>query len=214
MVSLAENLITETWVPLSWSEFMAIADKPEYDKASFYYAQGQIRIEMSPLGINHGRQNNICSNVISLFATLKNISIIGLINCSFRKAGVYEFQPDLAFYVGDGLKIPSRSNSPVDLNQYDMPSLVVEVAASSLADDLGQKRLLYERIGVREYWVVDVSKQEVIAFAISQGRSGEIRESQVLGGLAMGIVEEAFKRANTEDDGKINRWLIETFSQL
>jgi len=212
MVSLAENLVTDTWIPLSWSEFMAIADKPEYDKASFYYAQGQIRIEMSPLGINHGRQNGIVLNVISLFATLKNISIIGLINCSFRKVGVYEFQPDLTFYVGDGWKIPQGSNSPVDLNKYDIPTLVVEIAATSVGDDLGQKRLLYERIGVREYWVVDVTKQEVIAFSISEGRSGEIRESEVLGGLAMEIVEEALKRSITEDDGEINRWLIKSFS--
>lgn len=88
----------------------------------------------------------------------------------------------------------------------------MENAASSRSDDLGQKRLLYERLGVQEYWVVDAKSSEVIAFAIAEGRSGEIQKSQVLPGLDIALVEEALKRSQTEDDGEINRWLLQTFS--
>jgi Uma2 family endonuclease len=99
----------------------------------------------------------------------------------------------------------------VDLNEYSLPNLIVEIAATSLADDLGEKRLLYERLGITEYWVVDVQRQQVIAFSISQGFSGQITRSIVLPTLEIATVEEALKRINTEDRGKINRWLIETF---
>ncbi len=110
-------------------------------------------------------------------------------------------------------KFPPRTNSPIDLQEFEPPTLVVEFGATSLNDDLGRKRLLYERARVQEYWVVDVNIGDVIAFEISQERSGEIQESLVLPGLAIALVEEVLKRSQTEDDGEINRWLLQTFSQ-
>jgi Uma2 family endonuclease len=81
---------------------------------------------------------------------LRNIRVIELTNTSFRKAGIGEFQPDLAYYIGSDLRVPpDDSNSPVDLNQYDPPNLIVEIGASSFNDDLGSKRLLYEDAGIK-----------------------------------------------------------------
>ena len=54
---------------------------------------------------------------------------------------------------------------------------------------------------------------DVIAFSIADERSGEIQKSSVLPGLEIGIVEEALKRSANEDDGEINRWLLQIFSQ-
>jgi Uma2 family endonuclease len=207
-----QNLATDTWVKASWEEFIALVNDSIYANGRFYYHQGYLRIEMSPIGPRHGRQNSIISNVVTLFATLKNIRIVEFTNTSFRKAGLDEFQPDLAFYLGSGLRVPPDTNSPVDLNEYDPPTLVVEIGASSVSDDLGWKRLLYERAGVQEYWVNNAKARRVIAFAISEGRSGEVQESQVLPGLAMALVEEALQRSQTQDDGEINRWLLKAFS--
>jgi len=207
-----QNFVIDTWVKASWEEFMALADNPAYEKGKFYYHQGYMRIEMAAVGPRHGRQNSIISKVISLFATVKNIPIIEFTNTSFRKAGLDEFQPDLAFYIGSGLRVPPETNSPVDLNKYDPPTLVVEVGASSISDDLGRKRLLYERAGVREYWVNDANAWDAIAFSIAQKRSGEIQESLVLSGLTLALVKEALQRSQTEDDGAITRWLLQTFS--
>jgi Uma2 family endonuclease len=44
---------------------------------------------------------------------------------------------------------------------------VIEISKSTLADDLGNKRLLYEDLGVSEYWVVDVQNSQVIAFKVN-----------------------------------------------
>jgi Uma2 family endonuclease len=208
-----QDFATDTWVKASWEEFMVLADEATFANGRFYYHQGYLRIEMSPLGSRHGRQNSIISNVVTLFATLKNIRIVEFTNTSFRKAGLYEFQPDLAFYLGSGLKVPPDTNSPVDLNEYDPPTLVGEIGATSLSDDLGWKRLLYERAGIQEYWVNNANARKVIAFSIAERRSGEIQESQVLPGLSITVVEEALKRSQTEDDGEINRWLLHLFTQ-
>lgn len=212
-IALAKSLATDTWVKASWEEFIALADEPTYTDGRFYYHQGLLRIEMSPLGPRHGRQNSIISKAVSLFATIKNVRIVEFANTSFRKTGIGEFQPDLAFYIGSGLKVPPQIDVPINLQDYDPPSLVVEIGGAHVNDDLGRKRLLYEQSGVHEYWVNDLNVEEIIAFAIADGRSGRVAESSVLPGLPISLVEEALKRSHTEDDTKINLWLLKTFSQ-
>lgn len=210
---VSEVLEKVEWEAIPWQDFMALSKTVPEQKASFYYENGWMRIEMSPVGFRHGRSNSIISNVITLFATFKNIPVIALTNASFRKSGIREFQPDAAFYIGKNPNIPPDTDSPINLNRYDSPSLVIEIASSSLNDDLGRKRLMYERSQVREYWVVDVNELDVIAFTIADGRSGEVQVSEVLPGLEMAVVEEALNRSQNEEDGAINRWLIEKFSQ-
>lgn len=204
---------TDIWIKASWEEFIKLTDDPNYAKGKFYYHRGYMRIEMSPVGPLHARQNSIISKVVSLYATVKNIRIVELTNSSFRKPSIGEFQPDLSYYIGSKFQLPPRTNTPINLNEFNSPALVVEIGASSVDDDLGQKRLLYENSGVKEYWVVDASADDIIAFDITEGRSGEIQESLVLPGLAIAFVESALKRSQTQDDGEINRWLLKTFSQ-
>lgn len=212
--TLTKNLVTDTWWGrVSWEEYITLAENPIYADARFYYHYGLLRIEMSPLGPRYGRQNSIISKAVSLFATIKNVRIVEFANTSFRKAGIGEFQPDLAFYIGSGLRVPPLTDTPVDLEVYGPPTLVVEIGDSTMSDDLGRKRLMYEESGVQEYWVDDLSVGELIALAIEDGRSGRVRESQVLPELSIAQVEEALKRSQTEDDTKINLWLLKTFSQ-
>lgn len=210
---------TDVWVPARWEDYGAICDRQhdpngeglDLEKARYYYDNGWMRIEMAALGPGHGRSNSIVSKVISLFATLRMIRMVELTNTSFRKPGEREGQPDIAFYLGSRFTLPPQSNQPVDIQHYGAPHLVVEIASTTLSDDLGQKRLLYERLGVQEYWVVNVAAQTVLAFAVENGGSREIRESLVLPGLVLDTVETAMARSQTEDDGTIARWLIQTF---
>jgi len=48
-------------------------------------------------------------------------------------------------------------------------ALVVEIAASSLARDLGAKAELYARSGVGEYWVVDLVGERVVVHRAAEG---------------------------------------------
>ena len=168
---------------------------------------------MPPIGSSHSQDNNIATIIVNLYASIRQIRIKGLVNCSFRRAGIKEFQPDLAFYIGAEFRFPPRSNSPINLEEFLSPTLVIELGATSFSDDIGRKRLIYERAGVREYWVVDVNVGDVIAFEILQGSSGEIQESRVLSGLEIALVKEALQRSLTQDDGEITRWLLQSFAQ-
>jgi Uma2 family endonuclease len=209
-----QTVSTEAWVKAAWEDFLTFADDPTLVSGRFYYDQGYMKIEMSPLGAAHGRDNTILSTVVNLYAALQSIPIKGLTNTTFRKIAVQEAQPDLAFYIGQNQTTPPHTNAPVDLNVLNAPTLVVEIAASSLEDDTDRKQRLYQRLGVREYWVVDVNAGKVIASTLSLTEAVPIRDSQVLSGLSLALVEEALKRSQTEDDGAISRWLLTTFSKV
>lgn len=81
----------------------------------------------------------------------------------------------------------------------------------SLADDLGRKRLMYEQLNIAEYWVVDVQGEQVIAFAIANGGSRRMQESQVLPGLAISLLEEALQRSRQTDQSQVVAWLLAQF---
>ena len=57
--------------------------------------------------------------------------------------------------------------------------LVIEVADSSLNFDTSDKRLLYARAGIREYWVVDVNGRRLLVYRDPQ--AGDYATQQVLG---------------------------------
>ncbi len=201
-------LQTDTWVNATWEDFITLMDEPQYEEGRGYFDNGWMRLEMAPLGAGHSRHDSVVSKVISVFALVNTIRLAELPNCSFYKTGERGCQPDLAFYIGEQFQLPPQDNAPVDIDFYGPPTLTIEIGASSSKDDLGAKRLLYERLGVSEYWVVDVANRQVIAFAVVAGRSGEIQHSEVLPELPMTLVNEALNRSQTEDDSAILRWLM------
>jgi Uma2 family endonuclease len=203
--------ITE-WVIASWEEFLVISKNSESLKMRCYYDLGLMRLETMPIGSAHGRDNSTLATIVTLYGSLKNIPFVGFTNSSFQQVEIRECQPDLAYYLGDDLQAMPRNNQPIDTNTIGAPTLAIEIASTSLSDDLGNKRLLYERLGVREYWVVDVKTSKVIAFEVENQGSRQIQTSQVLSGLSMSVVEEALRRSQTEDDGAVSRWLIQQFS--
>jgi Uma2 family endonuclease len=221
-----QNFVTDTWVRATWEEYLQLRDsiteqRPDLEKAKFYYDAGWMRIEDAgwmrietmPTGSGHSQDNSLLSYVVSLFGGLRKIQFKGFTCGSFRCTGLKECQPDLAFYIAEDIPnpLPPKTTESIDVQIYGAPTLAIEISASTLNDDLGTKRLLYERLGVREYWVVDVANALVIAFAVENGGSREIRVSQVLPGLGMDMIEEVLQRSQTENDAEIVQWLMEQF---
>jgi Uma2 family endonuclease len=214
MSTLITLLPTDTWVVATWEEFIAMADDPAYKKAKCYYRNGQMRIETMSVGPDHARDHAIISFTVNLFCTIKGISVNGFNKCSYRKTGVRECQPDVSYYIGARAQLAPKGTSIATLDVTPPPDLVIEVADSTLADDIGEKRLLYEELKVAEYWVVDVQKSEIIAFAIiADNGSRRLVQSEVLPGLTIALLEEALRRSRTEDQAQVGAWLLAQFQQ-
>lgn len=135
-------------------------------------------------------------------------------NCTFRKAGEIEVQPDLAFYLNENAEVIPPDTSLVDLTVYPAPDLVIEIAKTFLSEDLGSKRMLYERLEVKEYWVVDVRNTELIAFAIFNGGSWQITQSQLLPMLPFSLLEEALQRSRETGRSQLYAWLLNQIQNL
>lgn len=168
---------------------------------------------MAAVGCDHADDHAVILFAVFLFATFKGIALRGLDNCSFRKAGVQEFQPDLSYYIGTRAKVIPRGTNIVNLDLYPVPDLVIEVSKTTLLDDRGNKRTLYEELGVSEYWVVDVEKAEISAFQMIDRGSKRIDESQVLPGLAISTLEAALRQSRETDQSQVGAWLMTQFQQ-
>ncbi len=72
-----------------------------------------------------------------------------------RFADIQAPEPDLAML----------DREPIDGALIDeRPRLVIEISDSTLATDLGRKKLDYARFGVPEYWVLDLRRRRLYVF--------------------------------------------------
>lgn len=213
MSDLQTRLHTDTWIPASWENYVRTTEDPLYEQAKGYYYKGHMRLEMLPVSFDHGKDHVVIIFAVNLFAALKGISANGLDTTTLRKTGVRDCQPDVSYYVGDRTQAIPSGTGIVNLDQYPAPNLVIEVAKSSLLDDVGTKRALYEELGVDEYWVLDVQNAQILAYAIADQGSKRIQTSQVLPGLSIAVLEEALCRSRETDQSQVGAWLLTQFQQ-
>ena len=77
MSILQTNLPTDTWVKATWDEYIRAIEDPLYEKAKCYYYNGNLRIEMPPVGNDHASDQTIIIYTVHLFAAIKNIDLNG-----------------------------------------------------------------------------------------------------------------------------------------
>jgi Uma2 family endonuclease len=205
---LSLNILPEVWTPATWDSFLAISENPDYEKAKFYYYQGSYYVEIG-VGSAHASAHSVISFLAYLYCTIQKIPVYGFTNCSYRKQEVQECQPDISYYVGDKLPFPLGS-SVVNLDLVPPPDLVIEIADSSISSDLGIKRLLYEEMGVSEYWVVDVQSLKITAFRILGNLgSDRLTTSQVITGLPLALLEQALERSRDRNNAQVGTLFME-----
>jgi Uma2 family endonuclease len=137
---------------LSVADFCRLADAGilgEDDRVELL--EGQL-IAMSPVGTRHALAvdalTDLLSHALTPPARLRVQNPVTL-------NGDTEPQPDIAVVRRPWRGYPRQHPGPDDI------FLLVEVADSSLAFDLGAKCSIYARAGIREFWLVDLTADVV-----------------------------------------------------
>jgi Uma2 family endonuclease len=66
--------------------------------------------------------------------------------------------PDIVFLSKDSLDILTKQEI------RGVPNFIIEILSTNRKRDLEDKKLLYEKFGVEEYWIIDPVNQDIIVF--------------------------------------------------
>ena len=122
------------------------AENPRYE-----LIDGVERLQAQP-NTNHSRIARNLSHIIYRYLRGKKCELFGEVDVFFDENN--RFVPDLVVVC---------DKSKVKLNGiYGAPDLVIEILSPSTAkNDRREKKMVYEKSGVREYWIVEPASKNV-----------------------------------------------------
>lgn len=139
---------------------------------------------LTPRAPIHVPQARIGGSLVVAFAvavTQAGLPLGVLGHVSVRFGGGFQPIPDVVVF--ERACLPAGFDGPMPRNAV---KLAIEVAGSTLPDDLGPKCRAYAAAGLPEYWVVDVRARQVIQHAepapVGEGADFGVRRSVPLDG--------------------------------
>ncbi len=143
---------------VSAADYLRMIDAGAFGNSHVELIDG-VLTEMAPSNTNHGRLLMLLGRLLGNAYAQSDFVIYGDIITLFDDSNVRA--PDIAVVDRD---IGERKQLfPADI------LLAVEIAGSTLAEDLGRKRIDYASSGIRHYWVVDVEGRRTHCYANPQG---------------------------------------------
>lgn len=131
---------------------------------------------MSPAPLyGHQRILNEINNQLFTFVKIHQLGDVVVSPVDVYLDHQNAFQPDIVFIAREQMHIVEKDGV------YGPPTLVVEILSPSTAGyDLKAKKDVYERCGVKEYWIVDPANKSVRGFFLNKGSYGKPEKSRGL----------------------------------
>jgi Uma2 family endonuclease len=143
-----------TLARLSIEDYNRIVETGVFDGRRIEFIEGRI-CEMTPIGDNHEHAVDELTEWSVLSVANLGVRVRVQETLELHTRGSVP-QPDVVWV--DRAAIAAKKTRP----QAEDVVLVIEVADTSLAYDLGEKAGQYAAAGIRDYWVVDCQNQRVI----------------------------------------------------
>ena len=142
---------------------LALENYPDADQNDWFEIIEGVKTMAASARFNH---NMIASTIFSCFDEYffrSNLKALAVTDVDVHLPDGNLFRPDVsvidsAALIGDDGKI------------HGVPELVVEVLSpSTQTNDLGIKKMIYERNGVREYWLVNPLSKDIYVYKLDDG---------------------------------------------
>ncbi len=144
---------------LTYADYLQTPDDLRYE-----LIEGELLMTPAPTVYHQWLSKNI-EFQLEQFVRKKGIGKVFYAPCDVYVDEENVLQPDIFFI--------SKENEHIiaEKNIRGAPDLVVEILSESTAyRDLVQKKRLYARFGVKEYWIVDPGEQSIELFALKKSK--------------------------------------------
>ena len=143
------------------NENLACKDEPYQEPWREELIAGK-RVAMAPASTNH---NRIASRIFSIFDRYLEGK-----TCEPFADGMAVFLTEKDYYIPDFMVVCDPDKVQQD-GVHGTPDIVVEVLSPSTAQrDRGRKKDVYERCGVKEYWIVNPREKSVEQYIMTDGK--------------------------------------------
>lgn len=166
----------------TYEDYAKISDGKRYE-----LIDGELLMTPSPF-TRHQRISRKMEFMLEKFVTENNLGELFDAPCDVHLDNENVVQPDILF-VSKG-----RLNIIGEKNIQGAPDLVIEIVSENSAyRDIVQKKRLYARFGIKEYWIVIPETEEIEIYILEENhyqlykayRKSESLETPVLKGLKM-----------------------------
>lgn len=180
-------------------QFLRFVQDEEGRGSLYHYELLDGRIHMTPpAGGPHGVAQGNLFRLLSNYVHERKLGRVYGSSAGYRLPSNDVVEPDIAFVSNER----HAAMPPMQPGQFlrVVPDLMMEVLSPSHEKkDLVIKRAIYEKNGVREYWIADPREQEVRVFFLDGGHfqdelvlaAGKTIESRVLDGFRI-LVSDVF----------------------
>jgi Uma2 family endonuclease len=182
---------------VTWGEYLALRDDATLDWQKIVFDQGSLWVDMGKEGPNHAAFSDLITALFFIWAFLQpEPALQSYGRCLLELPETHACAPDLVLYRGDNIpRWQTGEPRRIDLSQHRLPDLVGEISDTTLSLDLDEQKRIYAKLGILEYWVIDVKGLRVFAFGLtSTGEYAPIEVSQVLTGLPIQLIEQTLER--------------------
>lgn len=212
------------WRKATWEDYLIERDKATLcererdtsEQVRLFFDRGYLWIDMGSEGVNHARFNNLFTMLFfAWFARQSEQTFDVLGGVLLEKHQKQAASPDLVLYLGG--RFPQwREGEPrrINLDEWRVPDLVGEVGDTTLATDLDEKKQLYARLNIPEYWVVDIQAKRVLAFRLQEdGKYRQCSISVAIAGLPIWLLERTLEQLES-GNGAAALWFARQIAEM
>ena len=204
------------WRKATWEDYLIERERDTSERVRLFFDRGYLWIDMGSEGVNHARFNNLFTMLFfAWFARQSEQTFDVLGGVLLEKPQKQAASPDLVLYLGGGFP-QWREGEPrlINLDEWRVPDLVGEVGDTTLATDLDEKKQLYARLNIPEYWVVDIQAKRVLAFRLQEdGKYRQCSISVAIAGLPIWLLERTLEQLES-GNGAAALWFARQIAEM